>query len=200
MKKQRSQPFPALIIPTLACALALAACSRGESRQVTENESASVAGYPQRLSFSGPLPQETAPVQPEGGAWRLAGASLRFTADGAGDLMALDCTHGADGTALLRVTRMTRAEQGAKALFALIGNGHIARLPVDVIRAGEPGEWQGQVPARDEQLDVLKGGNRIEATLPGGGTLKLPASIEPGRMLAACRASDLGPKDPGQPA
>jgi hypothetical protein len=185
------------LIPVLAACAALAACTRGETRQVMENEGAPAVaggGYSQQIQFSGPLPDAGAPVQPDNAAWRLAGSSLRFSAD-SGDLFAVECTHAADGTALLRLSRMTRAEPGAKALFALIGNGRISRLPMDVTRAGESGEWQGLVPAGDPRLDVLKGGNRIEATLPGGGTLKLPASSEPGRVLAACRASDHGPAD-----
>lgn len=190
--------------PILAASLgllALAGCTRLESRQVVENEGAPAAGYPQRLALTGiALAGDVAPVQPEGGQWELAGESLRFGLAGQAGMIAMSCTHAADGTALFRIERTTRAEEGAKALFALIGNGRIARLPLDAVRGGEAGEWRGQVPARDPRLDVLKGGNRIEATLPGGGTLKLPASGEPGRLLEACRATDRAPREAGQPA
>lgn len=172
----------------LALTLVLAACTQSQSREVVGNDAAG-AGYPARLPLSGQaLPLESAPAQPEGGTWQLAGQTLRFAVPGQADLFSMACTHAPDGTAQMQFTRMTRAEEGAKALFALIGNGRIARLPLDATRGGEAGEWQGALPAQDPRLDVLRGGNRIEATLPGGGTLMLPASGEPGRLLAACRA------------
>ncbi|MBC2665656.1 hypothetical protein H7F51_08975 [Novosphingobium flavum] len=181
--KQRS-----LAVLALGASLALAACTQTQSREVAANDA---SGYPARLPLTGvSLPVEAAPAQPEGGKWQLAGETLSFAVPGGATLLAMNCTHAPDGTAQLHLTRMTRAEDGAKALFALIGNGRIARLPLDATRAGEQGEWQGTMPAADPRLEVLRGGNRIEATLPGGGTLLLPASLEPGRLLAACRASD----------
>lgn len=177
----------------LALSVALGSCSQSQSRQVVDNLSAD-AVYPARLPLTQiSLPVDAAPEQPEGGEWRLAAGKLSFGVPGQQDLFALACDHTPDGAASIRVMRVTRAEAEAKALFALIGNGRIARLPLDVQRAGESGEWRGVIPAADPRLDVLKGGNRIEATLPGGGTLKLPASGEPGRLLAACRASDRSP-------
>jgi len=185
-----------LLVSALGCVAALSGCTRTESRQVVENQGEPAAGYPQRLDLAGMAqPVDVAPVQPEGSVWRVAGAAVEFGVPGQPALFALSCGHAADGTALIKVMRETRAESGAKALFALIGNGRIARLPLDVTRAGEPGQWAGNIPARDTRLEVLKGGNRIEATLPGGGTLKLPASSEPGRLLNECRASDRGPAD-----
>ena len=136
----------------------------------------------------------SAPLQPQGAAWHAENNALHFGVPGQQDLLSLGCEHAADGTALLRITRLTRADDNAKALFALIGNGRIARLPLDALRAGDPGVWQGAIPASDDRLDVLKGGNSLEATLPGGGTLKLPASREPGRILTECRDSDRAPK------
>jgi len=181
--------------------LALAACAQTQSRQVVENEPAG-AGYPARLQLTGiSLALDAAPAQPDGAAWRLDGNTLHFGVAGGADLFAVGCDHAPDGSALLRLTRKTRAEAGAKALFALIGNGRIARLPLDAVHGGENGEWQGLIRAGDARLDVLKGGNRIEATLPGGGTLKLPASSALGQVVAACRASDRGPKaEGGSPA
>lgn len=188
-----------LLAAALSATLALGGCTRGETRQVVENEGAPARAYPQRVQLAGmPLAADAAPVQPEGAQWRSAPDGLHFGLAGQADLFAVACTHAADGTALLRVTRAARAEVGAKALFALIGNGRIARLPLDASRAGEAGEWQGLLPASDARLDVLRGGNRIEATLPGGGTLKLPASSELGRVLEACRANDRGPRGSAQ--
>lgn len=181
------------LVPLTIAALALGGCSQSQSRQVVGNEAAS-GGYPARLPMASiALPLEQAPVQPEGAAWRADAAGVHFGVAGQSDLLALACEHAPDGTASVRLSRMTRADEGAKAMFALIGNGRIARLPLDVTRAGEAGEWRGLIPAADARLDVLKGGNRIEGTLPGGGTLLMPASNEPGRLLTACRASDRAP-------
>lgn len=191
---------PAALIGTLALPLVLAACTPTQSRQVVENETAQ-DGYPQRLQFGGiSLPTDTAPQQPEGGEWRIAGNTLQFGLPGQLPMLAMHCGRADDGAALIHFSRATRADVGAKALFALIGNGRIARLPVDAVRGGENGEWQGSLPARDPRLAVLEGGNRIEATLPGGGTLKLPASREPGRLLASCRATDRTPPENANPA
>jgi hypothetical protein len=169
-------------------ALGLAACSQSESKQVVENGS-----YPARMPLAAvSLPVEAAPQQPEGARWEASGNGVRFGVPGANALLALSCEHDRNGGALLQITREVRAESGAKALFALIGNGRIARLPLDAVRAGQNGEWKGQIAAADPRLEVLRGGNRIEATLPGGGSLKLPASNEPRQLLDSCRAS--GPR------
>ncbi len=169
--------------------LSLGACSQSQSRQVVEN--APDGAYPARMALGAiSLPMERAPAQPEGGAWQAAGNILRFGVPGQADLLALRCVPaGAGGTAAIEISRRTRSENGAKALFALIGNGRVTRLPVASVRGGENGEWRGSLALDDARLDVLKGGNRIEATLPGGGTLMLPASTEPGRLLAACRST-----------
>jgi hypothetical protein len=195
MTKQWSLKLLPFALP-LVLSVVLAACSQSQSREVVaaEDMGAVGAGYPARLQLSGlEIAADVAPVQPEGAAWRSDAGGLHFAVPGAADLLAISCSHAQDGTAQIKLTRGTRAEDGAKALFAVIGNGRIARLPLDAVRAGDDGEWQGLIPAADPQLDVLKGGNRLEATLPGGGLLKLPASGEPGRLLEACRASDRGP-------
>lgn len=170
--------------------LAVAACSQSQGRQVVANSGAA-EGYPARLALAGlALPADAAPEQPQGGAWQVAADRLSFGVPGQQPLLSMSCQHDASGAAALRIVRVTRAEEGAKALFALIGNGRIARLSLNVIQPGETGQWEGVIPAADARLDVLRGSNSIEATLPGGGTLKLPASGNPGRLLAACRASD----------
>jgi len=173
--------------------LALAACSQSQSREVVDTSPAA-GGYPARMAMAdAPLPEETAPVQPQGGTWSTNGPAVSFAVPGQPSLFTVTCSHDAAGAASLEIFRQTRAEEGAKAMLALIGNGRIGRLPLDATLAGEAGQWRGTIPAADPRLDVLKGGNRIEATLPGGGTLLLPASREPGRVLEECRASDRAP-------
>lgn len=179
----------------LTIALALAACSQSQGRQVMANPGPA-AGYPARLALTaGAVSSGWAPAQPDGGQWQAAADRLVFGVPGQAPLLSLACEPGPAGTTRLRIERTTRAEAGAKALVALIGNGRIARLPLNALSDGEAGRWEGVVRARDARLDVLKGGNSIEATLPGGGTLKLPASLEPRRLLEACRARDTAPDE-----
>lgn len=176
---------------SIAAALPLAACSQSQGRQIEPGTDGG-AGYPARLALgSVTLPSDTAPLQPEGAAWQADTPDrIAFGLPGQQPLLAIACTRDGAGVAAIRILRATRAEEGAKALFALVGNGRIARLSLDARQPGEAGQWEGVIPADDPRLDVLRGSNSIEATLPGGGTLKLPASGAPGRLLAECRAGN----------
>ena len=146
------------------------------------------------------LPSETAPLeappqQPEGAVWSLrGGGGVAFGLAGQPPLLEITCTHTADGTARLRFTRRARAEAGAQALLAVEGNGHVARVAVNVTRAGDPGEWQGEINAAKETAGSIKGGEKMIVTLPGGGALKLPPYPEAGKLLDACRASNRKPE------
>jgi len=185
----------------IACsfALLLGACSESHSQQVMGQQvtgqqvsaDSAPASYPARVAMpSGPMPAPLPPRQPDNAVWQASGDSAQFAAPGAEPLLVLACEKDSAGAAWLRISRLVHAEAGASALFAVEGNARNVRLPLDVIRAGDAGEWRGLIPARDIRLDVFKGGNRMEATLPGGGTLKMPASSEPGRVIEACRAKD----------
>ena len=177
----------------LVAAATLAGCSQSQGRQIdagTGSDAAGGAGYPTRMALGSiALPSDTAPLQPEGAVWQAAAPDqVTFGLPGQRPLLAIACTRDSAGLAAIRILRATRAEAGAKALFAMIGNGRISRLSLDARQPGEAGQWEGTIPAIDPRLDVLRGGSSIEATLPGGGTLKLPASSAPGRLLAECRA------------
>ncbi len=169
----------------LPCLAALGACGQSRASQVVD----AAAAYPARLPIeAGALVADAAPVQPADAAWSGTDGSASFAAPTGAPLLSVTCEHGEAGTAWVRIARHVRGEAGAKALFAMQGNGRIARIKLNVVRSGPDGEWQGLLHADDERLDVLKGGNRIEATLPGGGTLLMPASAAPGALIAACRA------------
>lgn len=174
---------------------ALAGCSQSQGRQI-DAVAPGGSGYPVRMALGAiTQPADVAPVQPDGAAWQaVSDHEASFGLPGQRPLLAISCTRDSAGLAAIRILRATRAEEGAKALFALIGNGRISRLSLDARQPGEAGQWEGVVPAVDPRLDVLRGGNSIEATLPGGGTLKLPASSVPGRLLAECRAGTDAPQ------
>lgn len=134
---------------------------------------------------SDPLPSPDT----QGAIWAaVAGQDrLLYGKPGEPPLFALTCLAGGDGFAI-RFTRYSPADEGAKAFMALIGNGHVGRFKVDAVPAGKAALWQGETSVDDERLDVLTGGNAIEATIPGAGSMKLNASSLPGQLIEACSA------------
>lgn len=101
-------------------------------------------------------------------------------------LFVLECR--ADrGEAEIVYTRNADADPDAQAVLALIGNGHVERLWVDAAREGKRWLWRGSVAADSRQLEGLTGGGRVEATVPGAGSLILNASGLPGRLISECR-------------
>ena len=130
-----------------------------------------------------------------GAAWLAVDAQrIAFALPGKPPWLSLSCEQAsAIAPPQFRIIRHAPADPHAKAFFALIGNGRIARLKLDAIKAGAGWRWEGVVAAQDPVLDVLDGSNSLEGTLPGAGTLKLNASGLPRDLLAACRR--LAPPD-----
>ncbi len=110
---------------------------------------------------------------------------------GSPPLMALACVIGDRGEARIAYTRFAEADDDAKAILALIGNGHVARLFVDAEEDGERWIWRGSVPAGSTDLETLTGPRRIEATVPGAGSVILNPSALPGELITACRGPGL---------
>lgn len=177
----------------LLLSAAVAACTPSESKTVSDEPT---KDYPARLTMTKASATElNAPAiitpQPEGAVWQTgAQGGLAFGVPGATPLVTFACANEPNGGATLNITRYAATDPGAQALFALIGNGRIARLPVDASAEGKGQIWRGAIPADDAQLDVLKGGNSIEATVPGGGSIKLTASGLPGQLLESCRRAN----------
>ncbi len=172
-------------LPLASCLLlilTLAACSRGQDAETPEQA--------KRLVLpSQPAPLREPPKQPEGTVWTTLGnGAAAFGVPEQAPLLTIACERRGTLDAVLRFTRHTRADEGAKALFALEGNGHVARVKVDVVKPGDPGEWQGTVSAFDERIAAIRGSYGVAATLPGGGTLRWGGSGIPGAVLTACRA------------
>lgn len=112
---------------------------------------------------------------------------LLYGQPGKRPLFALECEEGAQG-AVLTYTRFAAADAHAKAILALIGNGHVARLKIDAVRAGQGWLWQGGEPAASTGLEALTGARQVEATVPGAGSLILNPSPLPGELIISCRA------------
>lgn len=112
---------------------------------------------------------------------------LIYGVPGSPALMAITClSQGAPPR--LRVTRISPADEGAGALMALVGNGHIGRIEVDAIEVGGKSVWRGEVLAADTALEPLAGPRALTATVPGAGMVTLNPSPLPMALLADCRA------------
>ena len=167
-----------------ALPLALAACQppaadRYEGR-ADPPDTASYASEPQ------PSPDA------EGAVWAPSSTPLRllYGIPGQQPFAALGCELPDDDGAAepqVRITRFARADEGAQALMAIIGNGHKERFPVDATDNGRAFLWEGTIPLASEKLDVLTGRRGVQLTIPGAGTLALNASDAPRDLIETCR-------------
>ncbi len=89
---------------------------------------------------------------------------------------------------VIRITRYARADKGAGAFAAFIGNGHISRIPIDAKEIAGTTVWEADVPADDPKLEVLTGRREVAVTIPGAGRLVLNPSPRPGEIIESCRA------------
>ncbi len=112
---------------------------------------------------------------------------------------ALSCEGFGTDTPLIRIVRYAPADADAKALFALVGNGTVARLKVDSIWTGKGWRWEGTVDAADPALDVMTGRRSVEATLPGAGSLILKPSYAPRDLIENCRSGISAPEEEADP-
>ena len=166
--------------PILALAmLILPACTP----QVDENA--------QRVEFSEARAGSSEPVaspDTQAAVWSpFEQGQLLFGNVGEAPFVSLACEQGADDTPLIRFVRHVSADAEAQAMMALIGNGSSGRVPVDATWRGNRWRWEGVLPADAPDWDALTGGGSLEVTVPGAGTVALPASRAPGEFIARCR-------------
>ena len=134
----------------------------------------------------------------EGAVWAPSDENrIVYGQPGQAPYMTLACEPGDDGREKIQIERLVAADQDAKAVLALIGNGHVVRLFVDA-EALETGgtaqqRWVGRYRPDEADLDVLTGRGRIEATIPGAGSLILNPSSLPGDIIAKCRGRSSPP-------
>ncbi|WP_374406137.1 hypothetical protein [Pelagerythrobacter sp.] len=130
----------------------------------------------------------------EGALWVPGeGVRILYGKPGEAPLMALACEDGGEGRRI-HITRFAAADPRAKAILALIGNGHVVRLNVDATWNGRAWLWEGYAAADDSRMEVLTGPRRIEATIAGAGSLELNPSQQPRLLVEACL------RDPRSPA
>lgn len=123
--------------------------------------------------------------------WTVAadGKSLLFGKSAEGPLLTIGCDLASKVEPKLNVTRHAQSEPGAKALFAVMGNGMTSRLKLDAKLLPEGWRWQGIYLANASEFEVFNGPRDIEATLPGAGTMKLASSTLPREFIQWCRRS-----------
>lgn len=102
-------------------------------------------------------------------------------------LLAIECIHDAQASRVV-YTRFAPADPHAKAVLALIGNSHVSRLKIDATETNGAWLWQAETDALDPALDVLTGARKVEATVPGAGSVILNPSRLPGDLIERCRA------------
>jgi hypothetical protein len=172
---------PRFLILASAGALALTACHR---------EEAPVQG--QRIALD-EVPsggeQPLSSPDTKGARWTPSadGQAVDFGRAGERPFLSLECNVKADPPRVT-IVRHAPARPGEKALFPVMSNSTIARFKVDAALHGNEWRWEGTLPADDPQLAVFEESRALEATLPGGGTLKLAASGVPAEFLGWCRA------------
>ncbi len=130
----------------------------------------------------------------KGARWTVSanGQAIDFGQPGERPFLTLACDLRTD-PAQLTIIRHALARPGEKALFPVISNTTNARFKVDAALHDNEWRWEGSLPADDAQLDVFEEAQALEATLPGGGTLKLPPSSVPAQFLGWCRGHGQGP-------
>ncbi|MGB3739819.1 MAG: hypothetical protein WA948_10775 [Pontixanthobacter sp.] len=156
----------------------IAACIPPETDEVAGDNAVEALGD----RPSTPLPSPDT----EGAIWATGGKNdtLVYGIPGQPPLLALIC----HPRKQLDIVRYARADRGAKALMAVLGNKGNARLPVDAVANGRTSLWRGRFSLDRRELDVLSSTGTIEVMVPGAGSLILDGSDSPGEFLIACRA------------
>ncbi len=183
---------------TLLPFVALAACQPPASDEYVERSRIAQSGEGASQPITSP--------DTTGAIWAPGGKDTRLLYGKPGErpLFAIECVDDAAGPRIA-YTRFAAADPHAKALLALIGNGHVARFKIDAVQVNDAWLWQGSVEADIQGLDALTGTRDVEATVPGAGSIILNASALPGELVENCRAQPNveptpGPSAPEDPA
>ncbi|MHA7819521.1 MAG: hypothetical protein ACX930_07760 [Erythrobacter sp.] len=136
---------------------------------------------------SDPLPSPDT----EGAVWAPSAQGsdrLIYGIPGEAALLALECVDTQGALPSLRITRISPADEGAGALLALVGNGHIGRIAVDAREVGGRILWQGEAAAAETLWEPLAGARALGATVPGAGRVEINPSDLPGELIEDCRS------------
>lgn len=160
--------------------------------------------YVERIAINEQASGPSAPIDSpdtEGAVWGESDRAGRIIYGKPGDppMLALACNIPADGAPTVTLTRFVSADPQAKALVAIIGNGHMARLPIDATWNGRVWLWEGTYPATSSDLGVFTGSRAIEVTIPGAGSVVVNPAQRPARLLEMCRQAARLTPQPEQP-
>lgn len=124
-----------------------------------------------------------------GAVWQPSTNSQRilYGKPGQPPLIALACEQNGPQPHL-RLTRFAPAPAGGKAVFAVDGNGYIARWKADAAKAENGYNWQSIVGLDEYKLNALLGPRSIEATVPGTGTVIINQNELPRQLIEQCRS------------
>ncbi|MFC3098725.1 hypothetical protein [Alteraurantiacibacter palmitatis] len=144
------------------------------------------------LAESGDAPVQVMRQSPDttDAAWRVAenGRAIEFGKPGEAALLTLACLLGDAGAPpQMLIVRHAPALPRQTALFPVIGNGMRSRFFVDARLTDGEWRWEGVLAANDPMWDVFTGPRELQATLPGGGMLKIEGSRVPGEFVGWCR-------------
>jgi hypothetical protein len=130
----------------------------------------------------------------EGARWMPSadGQAIDFGRPGQRPFLTLAC-HVRSEPPQVTIIRHAPARPGEKALFPVMSNTTISRFKVDAALRDNEWRWEATLPADDPQLEVFEESRALEATLPGGGTLKIAASGVPGEFVGWCRKRGQAP-------
>lgn len=134
----------------------------------------------------------------EGAVWAPSPSQERriiYGIPGDPALIALDCVDETGALPMLQITRLAPADEGASALLALVGNGHIGRIAVEAREIGGRSVWQGETVAADLAWEPLSGPRQVTVTVPGAGMVTLNPGETAWGFVSACR-DDLPPPVP----
>ncbi len=161
--------------------LAIAACKPPPSDEATTGRM--FTGEP-----DAPPPPLDSPDS-EGALWSASETQGRIIYGQAGKapLMALQCV-GDDADARLQIERLSPADEGAGAFLAIVGNSHVARIPVDATKVEGGFIWRGNIEPDAPDLAALTGPREVTATLPGAGMVTLTPSERLKQAISDCRA------------
>ena len=133
---------------------------------------------------SDPLPSPDA----DGAVWAPSAEAgrLLYGIPGETPLLAVACDRTKERP-MLAFTRFSPADRDAQAMLSLVGNFHVARIPVDAVESGRASLWQGSIEADSPDLEALTGQREVEATIPGAGSLLLQPGPRIRDLVNGCR-------------
>ena len=141
---------------------------------------------PEPVYASDPLPSPDT----QGADWVVSPQDeerLIYGVPGAPALVALKCL-GDSVPRRLRITRLSPADEGAGALMALVGNGHIGRIAVDALEVSGRRVWEGEALAKDIAFEPLAGPRSLTVTVPGAGMVTINEGEAAMQFLENCRS------------